>query len=142
MYNGFLNVCILSWAFTPCQIEAVFAKSSDKIDSYHLFKTVKISDLSNLYMLFRKFLYMNFVQGYESRAEILQRGGKTGMIKPEREWQLPFSGKGFPEKLVWITDSSAAIPKYQRLQKDIVLNIKRKVFLPGERIPPESWLIG
>ncbi|MCI9264014.1 MAG: GntR family transcriptional regulator [Oscillospiraceae bacterium] len=61
------------------------------------------------------------------------------MIKPEREWQLPFSGKGFPEKLVWITDSSAAIPKYQRLQKDIVLNIKRKVFLPGERIPPESW---
>lgn len=61
------------------------------------------------------------------------------MIGTKREWQVPFCRKGEPKKLVWVTALVEGAPKYQHMQKDVALNIKRKVFLPGERIPPESW---
>lgn len=61
------------------------------------------------------------------------------MMKVKKETQVPFFQKGAEAKMVWVTPWTEGTAKYHHLQKDVMLNIKRKVFLPGERIPPESW---
>lgn len=61
------------------------------------------------------------------------------MMRAKRELQVSFCKRGAEPRMIWVTDWTEGVTKYHHLQKDVILNIKRKIFLPGERIPPESW---
>lgn len=64
---------------------------------------------------------------------------QRGMIGAKGKCQRLYAQAGKPDKLIWILPETEGWPKYRRIQRDIVYNIRKKVFLPGEGIPPESW---
>lgn len=61
------------------------------------------------------------------------------MISSKSRRQVPFQSTKTKEKLLWVFIRAEGCSKYRHIKNDVVYNIRQKVLLPGEEIPPESW---
>lgn len=61
------------------------------------------------------------------------------MISSKSRRQEPFLSTKSKEILLWVSCRTEGSSKYRHIKNDIVYNIRQKILLPGEEIPPESW---